>query len=168
MFDLEDATLAEWDDIRNGVRFSERHPSIDLVLTRAWAPWALYKKVETTYDFFAGNDTGPADISDRGGVGHSGGGPARGSRGGTQAAPGTAPRGGTYLHRDPVTQQVLRTGRSKNLARREREHARDPVLNKHEFEIVDRTDVYREQRGLEQMLHDKYSPHSTAFAQSAR
>lgn len=69
-----------------------------------------------------------------------------------------APRGGTYILRDPETKQVMRTGRTRDLARRQREHGRDPALRDLTFEPVHRTDVYAEQRGLEQLLHDTYNP----------
>jgi len=65
--------------------------------------------------------------------------------------------GGTYALRD-AEGNVMRTGRTNNLARRELEHARDPNLKDFTFEVQQRTDVRSEQRGLEQMLHDKYSP----------
>ena len=35
---------------------------------------------------------------------------------------------------------------------------RDPLLRDFDFEPVFRTDVYEEQRGLEQILHDWYNP----------
>jgi len=67
-------------------------------------------------------------------------------------------RGGTYLLRDPVTGQVMRTGRTGDLVRREAEHARDAVLGDFKCEAVHRTDVYSQQRGLEQLLHETYNP----------
>jgi RHS repeat-associated protein len=66
-------------------------------------------------------------------------------------------RGGTYLLRD-AEGNVARTGRTNDLLRREAEHARDPALKDLDFEPVHRTDVYNEQRGLEQLLHDTYNP----------
>jgi len=69
-----------------------------------------------------------------------------------------ATTGGTYLLRNPETGQVMRTGRTNDLARRQLEHARDPVLKNYDFETVHQTDSYAEQRGLEQMLHDSYRP----------
>ncbi|MBA4387845.1 MAG: hypothetical protein C0404_07680 [Verrucomicrobia bacterium] len=66
-------------------------------------------------------------------------------------------KGGTYLLRD-TERSVMRSGRSKDLRRREGDHARDPVLKDYEFEPVHRTDVYKEQRGLEQVLHDTFQP----------
>jgi RHS repeat-associated protein len=68
------------------------------------------------------------------------------------------PRGGTYLLRDPVTGDVMRTGRSNDLLRRAAEHGRDSELRDLQFEAVHRTDVYAEQRGLEQLLHETYNP----------
>ena len=70
----------------------------------------------------------------------------------------TAPaRGGVYLLRN-AEGDVVRTGRTNNLARREAEHSRDPRLSDYSFEAAARTDVYAEQRGLEQTLHDTYDP----------
>jgi RHS repeat-associated protein len=65
------------------------------------------------------------------------------------------PKGGTYLLRN-AEGAVMRTGRSKDLARRALEHGRDAELKDLSFEVVHRTDVRSEQRGLEQMLHDAY------------
>ena len=67
-------------------------------------------------------------------------------------------QGGVYALRDPVTGQVVRTGRTNSLLRRQGEHFRDPALSDFEFEVVARTDVYAQQRGLEQLVHDAYSP----------
>jgi hypothetical protein len=67
-------------------------------------------------------------------------------------------RGGTYVLRDPATGQVMRSGRTNDLARRQLEHARDAGLGHLRFEEVHRTDVYEEQRGLEQLLHDTHKP----------
>jgi hypothetical protein len=58
----------------------------------------------------------------------------------------------------PLSNAVMRTGRTRDLGRRGAEHGRDPNLRDVEFEPVHRIDVYNEQRGLEQMLHDKYQP----------
>ncbi|MDD7803660.1 RHS repeat domain-containing protein [Ralstonia solanacearum] len=70
----------------------------------------------------------------------------------------TAPaRGGVYLLRN-IEGDVVRSGRTNNLTRREAEHARDPMFSDYSFEAAARTDVYAEQRGLEQMLHDMYDP----------
>jgi RHS repeat-associated protein len=62
--------------------------------------------------------------------------------------------GGTYILRDPVTGQVMRTGRTNDLARREREHRGSGLI----FEVDKRTDDYAAQRGREQIIHDKYIP----------
>lgn len=52
----------------------------------------------------------------------------------------------------------MRTGRTNSLLRRQGEHFRDPRLSDYDFEVVARTDVYAQQRGLEQLLHDSYNP----------
>ena len=44
------------------------------------------------------------------------------------------------------------------LIRRSGEHLRDPALADFEFEIIARTDIYAQQRGLEQLIHEAYSP----------
>jgi hypothetical protein len=67
-----------------------------------------------------------------------------------------APKGGTYILRD-VDGNVVRTGRTNDLARRAAEHARDPDLQDFEFEQVHSTDNYAEQRGLEHMLNNFYN-----------
>jgi hypothetical protein len=67
-------------------------------------------------------------------------------------------KGGTYLLRDPATRDVMRTGWTGNLVQRRSQHARDSLLRDYEFEVVHRTDVYAQQRGLEQVLHDTYKP----------
>lgn len=51
---------------------------------------------------------------------------------------------------------VVGTGRSSDLAARAVAHANDPVLGQFEFQVEHRTEVYAEQRGLEQMLYDQY------------
>jgi hypothetical protein len=66
--------------------------------------------------------------------------------------------GGVYVLRDSATGQVMRSGRTNNLARRRTEHARDPALGSLKFEVAHRTDVYSEQRGLEQLLHETHNP----------
>jgi hypothetical protein len=70
---------------------------------------------------------------------------------------GAVPSGGTYVLRD-ATGKVVRSGRTNNLDRRMAEHARDPALKGYKFEAVHRTDVYTEQRGLEQLLHEAHRP----------
>jgi RHS repeat-associated protein len=74
-------------------------------------------------------------------------------RGAEQAA-----RGGTYKLIDPVTGEVQYVGRTKDLARRQAEHRRDPLKEQLRFEIDWRTDDYAVQRGREQMLYDQYRP----------
>lgn len=71
---------------------------------------------------------------------------------------GTTPaQGGTYVLRDEDG-NVVRSGRSNDLDRRQREHFRDPALSDYTFEPVHRTGDYREQRGLEHKLHETYNP----------
>lgn len=65
--------------------------------------------------------------------------------------------GGVYSLRDE-TGNVMRTGRSKDLARRRGEHARDSDLSRYEFRPEFRTDDYGTQRGLEQLLHEQLIP----------
>lgn len=69
-----------------------------------------------------------------------------------------AARGGTYKLIDPVTGEVQYVGRTKDLARRQAEHARDPTRERFRFEVDWRTDDYAVQRGREQMLYDQYRP----------
>jgi hypothetical protein len=68
------------------------------------------------------------------------------------------PKGGAYTLHDAETGDVMRTGRSKDFDRREKEHARDPILREFNFEPVFPTDDYAEQRGLEQYLHELHKP----------
>lgn len=68
------------------------------------------------------------------------------------------PKGGTYILRDRETGEIVRSGRTNNLMRREIEHARSNKFRDYDFEVVHRTDIYAEQRGLEQMLHDSFKP----------
>ncbi len=84
-------------------------------------------------------------------------GPGRGApRTGAAAAQAAQARGGTYILRDPATGRVMRSGRTGDLVQRQSQHAREfPDLR---FEVVHRTDVYAQQRGLEQLLHDTHNP----------
>jgi hypothetical protein len=66
-------------------------------------------------------------------------------------------RGGAYVLRD-ADGAVIRSGRTGNLAAREDQHRRSRELPKHKFDPAYRTDSYLEQRGLEQILHDRYHP----------
>lgn len=69
-----------------------------------------------------------------------------------------AAKGGTYYLLDPVTGEVVRTGRTNDLERRRREHERDPLLSHLTFQVDIRTDDPCEQRGREQIIHDHYGP----------
>ena len=62
-------------------------------------------------------------------------------------------RGGVYTLRDPVTNQVMRVGRTKDLWRRMLEHGRGPFAQ-WLFKVEFRTNVYAAQRGLEQLLFE--------------
>jgi RHS repeat-associated protein len=66
--------------------------------------------------------------------------------------------GGVYRLVDKNTGTTMRTGRTNDLIRHSAEHARNPDLADFKFETVWKTDDYAEQRGLEQILHDKYHP----------
>ena len=79
-----------------------------------------------------------------------------GGIGGCIGGGGGAARGGVYRLRDPISGKVERTGRTNNLHRRKLEHGRDPATKDLVFESVFRTDSYRAQRGLEQVLYDRY------------
>jgi tetratricopeptide (TPR) repeat protein len=70
----------------------------------------------------------------------------------------TEARGGVYLLRDPKTEDVMRSGRTNDFARRQYEHQRDPKTRPFDFEVEYRTDVYNEQRGLEKIAHEQYKP----------
>lgn len=65
------------------------------------------------------------------------------------------PRGGVYTLRDEAG-NVVRTGRTNDLAARQAAHANDPVLGDYQFNVEYRTDVYAEQRGLEEVLYNRY------------
>ncbi|QPJ62208.1 MAG: RHS repeat-associated core domain-containing protein [Candidatus Nitronauta litoralis] len=65
------------------------------------------------------------------------------------------PKGGTYKLKTPDG-GVKRTGRSKDLERRKKEHKRDPQTKDLEFEVDKRTDSYDAQRGREQIVHDQH------------
>lgn len=67
-------------------------------------------------------------------------------------------QGGTYVLVDPGTGKVMRVGRTSDLHRRRLEHARDPWLGVFRFDVDRQTDVYAEQRGREQLLHEKFQP----------
>ena len=67
-------------------------------------------------------------------------------------------KGGTYVLRDPDTGQVMRTGRTKDHKRREKEHKQQPETKTLQYDRETRTDDYSIQRGQEQLLHDEYKP----------
>lgn len=67
-------------------------------------------------------------------------------------------KGGTYVLLDPKTGRVLRTGRTRDLERRRKEHRRDPQTRPLNFRVDRYTDSYAEQRGREQFLHERYLP----------
>lgn len=60
--------------------------------------------------------------------------------------------------RNPEIGQVMRSGRSGDLLRRQAEHSRDPLLRDFEFGIMHRTDNYAAMRGLERELDWLYNP----------
>jgi RHS repeat-associated protein len=68
----------------------------------------------------------------------------------------SVPRGGTYKLRDPETKQVRRTGRTKDLNRREGEHARGEETKDLDFEVDRRSDDPAAQRGREQIIYDEH------------
>jgi RHS repeat-associated protein len=67
-------------------------------------------------------------------------------------------KGGAYVLKDLKTRVVKKTGRSKDLMRRKKELARRKDTKDLKFEADRRTDVYEQQRGREQIIHDKYKP----------
>jgi RHS repeat-associated protein len=91
-----------------------------------------------------------------GGVGEGAGAGADAGEGEPDAS--VQPKGGTYVLKDPETGAVERTGRTKDLERRRGEHARDPEFSDLDFDVDARTDDYAQQRGREQILHEKYNP----------
>ena len=71
------------------------------------------------------------------------------------------PKGGVYVLMDNGV--VVRTGRTKNLKRRARDHARNPKTKHLTFVDVYKTDDYNAQRGLE---HKIYKLHESTASQS--
>lgn len=61
-------------------------------------------------------------------------------------------KGGVYSLKN-ADDDIVRTGRSKNLDRRKQDHARDPDLRDFKFQSEFATDAYDEQRGLEHLLY---------------
>lgn len=82
---------------------------------------------------------------------------ARAGNAAASAVQGEA-KGGAYLLRDPKSGQPMRSGRTKDMLRRKGDHARDPALKDLDFDPIYPTDIYAEQRGLEQYLHDTLKP----------
>ena len=74
-----------------------------------------------------------------------------------QSAEQTA-RGGTYLLIDRTTGSVQYVGRTNDLARRAKEHSRDPIKGHLRFKVDWFTDDYAVQRGREQVLYDLDQP----------
>ena len=68
-----------------------------------------------------------------------------------------APVGGVYKITN-ANGVVVRVGRTNNLTRRASEHSRNPNLFDLDFRRVYLTDDYATQRGLEQLLYDRYNP----------
>jgi len=66
--------------------------------------------------------------------------------------------GGTYRLVDPVTGEVVRTGRTNDLNRRQSEHRRSTSTSELVFERDWLTNDYAVQRGREQMLHEQHQP----------
>jgi len=121
--------------------------------------YVVFEVCSTGYDIydFASSLTDPS--SDWTDVGIGGGGLLLGmvGPGGGYGAAGKGLRnhlakGGIYRHAD-ANGKTVRTGRTVDLKRREREHANDPRLQDYDFEPLYRTDDYDELRGLEQMVH---------------
>ena len=65
-----------------------------------------------------------------------------------------AAKGGVYVLKD--VDLVVRSGRTKNLVLREAQHLRDKVLGKFKFETQYASDVYEEQRGLEEVVAKQF------------
>lgn len=68
------------------------------------------------------------------------------------------PQGGAYVLRDPETWQEIYAGRTKNFYSREGDYENDPVKGALVFDPLLRSDLYDEQRGLEQYLYDRFTP----------
>jgi hypothetical protein len=69
-----------------------------------------------------------------------------------------ATQGGAYVLFNAESGAVMRSGRTINLVQRKAQHLRDPVLGGFKFNAVFKTNIYAEQRGLEQYLHNLHSP----------
>jgi RHS repeat-associated protein len=71
--------------------------------------------------------------------------------------PANKPKGGTYALTDN-DKKVQRTGRTKDLERREKEHKKSEDTKDLDFNVDKRTDNKDAQRGREQQLHEKHNP----------
>jgi RHS repeat-associated protein len=81
--------------------------------------------------------------------------PRAGELGGVFISGVKVPKGGTYRLKDEAG-MVMKTGRSKDLARREKQLARKyPDLK---FEVHKRTDRYEQQRGWEESIYNEQNP----------
>ena len=107
-------------------------------------------EVEHFHNYYVGSGQGNSVLV------HNGAGAAGGYINTPRQAQAT--QGGVYVLRDPVTGQVMRSGRTANLARRQAEHARAAETAGLTFEPVYSTNVYAEQRGLEQIVHFRNNP----------
>jgi hypothetical protein len=67
-------------------------------------------------------------------------------------------KGGAYVLKDPETDRVMRTGRTKDHNRRRDEHQTRPDTAALDYEAKSRSDDYAIQRGHEQLLHDEHQP----------
>jgi hypothetical protein len=66
-------------------------------------------------------------------------------------------QGGVYtLRDDEADEAVVRTGMSNDLYERQLAHARLPATSQYRFQVEYLTNDVEEQKGLEQMLYDKY------------
>jgi RHS repeat-associated protein len=63
--------------------------------------------------------------------------------------------GGTYVLRNRDTGVPEYVGRTNDLARREREHGRNPALNDLDFDVDKETDDYDAQRGREDIIYGR-------------
>jgi RHS repeat-associated protein len=69
--------------------------------------------------------------------------------------PNVQPTGGVYVLRNDAG-DVVRTGRTNDLARRKGEHALGKETKGLDFKVVHRTDDYAEQRGLEEIVYNQH------------
>ncbi len=65
-------------------------------------------------------------------------------------------KGGTYKLRDPETGKVRRTGETKDLERRKKEHQRGKETSDLDFEVDRRSDDRAARRGREQEIYDRH------------